>query len=31
VTYRVAVAERLNVEKGEDFLRFEELEAGNFA
>jgi hypothetical protein len=31
VTYGVAIAERLDIEKSEDFLGFEELEAGNFA
>jgi hypothetical protein len=31
VTYGVTVAERLDVEKGESFLRFEEFEAGDFA
>jgi len=30
VTYRVAVAEGLDVEKGESFVGFEELEAGDF-
>jgi len=31
VTYGVTIAERLNVKKSEDFLGFEELEAGDFA
>lgn len=31
MTYGVATTERLNVEKGEGFLGFEELEAGDFA
>jgi len=29
--YRVAAAERLDVEEGDRFLRLEELEAGDFA
>jgi hypothetical protein len=31
VTYGVAAAERLDIQKGESFVGFEELEAGDFA